>query len=429
MTAAPVYTVDGTIRRVCDLIAGSPWSATVYRQPGFHRGIPTQVLQEMNTALCARLLKHRVPVIFADAVAESMRWSRDYASGVIRETPGVMCPFPTMMIDARNSAAKEGHDFIGYGVWCVSHAQLAKSPGEDAKAIDMHWMRFRDTALEFLAEHRRPEVLDTLVLSVWVQTHEGAVWGPLAESVVFIDQDHRVMVVKEAGDIAGSPESREIRDAAEALNKKVQETQRQLDADERHAPSLEAITSMRSELEALKVRLEKAVHLKPGDPMVITARYATIRGYESDEYHGAFVSDAIQCAVSTAIRTIGLMNASNVRYVDGGVTNKDVSVKRRDRDRLAMIRYHVLELRAGTKWVPLEQRVAGGGDRPMPLHMVRGHFRDYSRGAGLFGRYRKQAVWVPAHVRGDAEDGVVQTDYQQEIGHEQDSGENLAQGG
>lgn len=51
----------------------------------------------------------------------------------------------------------------------------------------------------------------------------------------------------------------------------------------------------------------------------------------------------------------------------------------------------------------------GGGGEPS-LHIVRGHFADYSRGAGLFGKY-KGRYWVSAHLRGNPEIGVTEKDY------------------
>lgn len=51
----------------------------------------------------------------------------------------------------------------------------------------------------------------------------------------------------------------------------------------------------------------------------------------------------------------------------------------------------------------------GGGGEPS-LHIVRGHFADYSKGAGLFGKY-KGRYWVSAHLRGNPEVGVTEKDY------------------
>lgn len=52
----------------------------------------------------------------------------------------------------------------------------------------------------------------------------------------------------------------------------------------------------------------------------------------------------------------------------------------------------------------------GGGGGESSLHIVRGHFADYSNGKGLFGKY-KGRYWVSAHLRGNPEVGVTEKDY------------------
>lgn len=47
----------------------------------------------------------------------------------------------------------------------------------------------------------------------------------------------------------------------------------------------------------------------------------------------------------------------------------------------------------------------------LPLHICRGHFKDYRNGAGLFGKY-KGLYWWDEHARGDEEHGVVVKDYE-----------------
>ena len=44
------------------------------------------------------------------------------------------------------------------------------------------------------------------------------------------------------------------------------------------------------------------------------------------------------------------------------------------------------------------------------LHICRGHFKDYTRGRGLFGRF-KGLYWWDSQVRGTAEKGIVVKDY------------------
>ena len=44
------------------------------------------------------------------------------------------------------------------------------------------------------------------------------------------------------------------------------------------------------------------------------------------------------------------------------------------------------------------------------LHIVRGHFKDYRDGAGLFGKY-KDIYWWEMHARGKEEYGKIEKDY------------------
>lgn len=44
------------------------------------------------------------------------------------------------------------------------------------------------------------------------------------------------------------------------------------------------------------------------------------------------------------------------------------------------------------------------------LHTVRGHLADYTKGAGLFGKYQGR-FWVPAHTRGSLEQGEIKKSY------------------
>lgn len=51
------------------------------------------------------------------------------------------------------------------------------------------------------------------------------------------------------------------------------------------------------------------------------------------------------------------------------------------------------------------------GDGLQRLHQVRGHLSDYRNGNGLFGKY-KGVFWVPAHVRGKQENGIIAKTYE-----------------
>lgn len=44
------------------------------------------------------------------------------------------------------------------------------------------------------------------------------------------------------------------------------------------------------------------------------------------------------------------------------------------------------------------------------LHICRGHFKDYTNGGGLFGKYTG-LYWWEMHTRGDSKQGAVMKDY------------------
>jgi len=114
------------------------------------------------------------------------------------------------------------------------------------------------------------------------------------------------------------------------------------------------------------------------------------------------------CAI--VMQTISLLNCSNVRLVETGETNNDKNKKQRNAERLAFVKHYELRVKVGTKELRINGR-SETGEGHTPLHPVRGHFRDYSVGKGLFGKYNFNCVWVPQHVRGRVEDGIVTRDY------------------
>lgn len=58
-----------------------------------------------------------------------------------------------------------------------------------------------------------------------------------------------------------------------------------------------------------------------------------------------------------------------------------------------------------------DRTAKGEGEALTPLHICRGHFKDFRSSGGLFGKY-KGLYWWDAHVRGKEENGVVSKEYQ-----------------
>lgn len=73
------------------------------------------------------------------------------------------------------------------------------------------------------------------------------------------------------------------------------------------------------------------------------------------------------------------------------------------------VRYHVLDIEPMKKVLRYEGNAEKTGLK-MALHICRGHFKDYSKGGGLFGKYQG-LYWWESHVRGSIGQGVVIKDY------------------
>ena len=73
-----------------------------------------------------------------------------------------------------------------------------------------------------------------------------------------------------------------------------------------------------------------------------------------------------------------------------------------------LVSFRTVEIRPIRRIIETEKQnrnVSGS----VALHMCRGHFKDY-REHGLFGK-EKGIYWWDAHVRGKAENGIVDKDY------------------
>lgn len=122
-----------------------------------------------------------------------------------------------------------------------------------------------------------------------------------------------------------------------------------------------------------------------------------------------FYRDIAETAFAMSIRVIAMLNCSNVQMVNQGMTTDGLSKKDIKIRKLKSLRYHELRVKVGKEIVPIYGKKGNTGEKG--LSMVRGHFKDYSQGKGLFGRIKKPNVWVPPHARGDARNGVIMKDY------------------
>jgi hypothetical protein len=112
----------------------------------------------------------------------------------------------------------------------------------------------------------------------------------------------------------------------------------------------------------------------------------------------------LQNYIQPVFLAISFLHCKNVKIVK----NNPVRGRRRNRNQ-PKIDYHTLEIE------PMKQilRQEGNSEETglqRALHICRGHFKDYTNGRGLFGRYR-DVFWWDSQVRGHSEAGIVLKDY------------------
>lgn len=119
----------------------------------------------------------------------------------------------------------------------------------------------------------------------------------------------------------------------------------------------------------------------------------------------------VEPTVYVLLFALALMNAKNIKLIDN-VPPVRLSKKREKKKGVPLVTYKTLAV------VPLEIAHYTGEDQPkpkavnsalLPVHIARGHFKDFRDGKGLFGKY-KGVYWWDQHVRGDIENGVVVKD-------------------
>jgi len=103
---------------------------------------------------------------------------------------------------------------------------------------------------------------------------------------------------------------------------------------------------------------------------------------------------------------ISFMHCKNVEMVSQ--EPKRIMGKRTPRNQ-SKIKYHVLKIEPMKKILRDEGESETKGIKHA-LHICRGHFKDFSNGEGLFGKY-KGMYWWNSQVRGNRKHGIVQKDY------------------
>ena len=102
-----------------------------------------------------------------------------------------------------------------------------------------------------------------------------------------------------------------------------------------------------------------------------------------------------------------LMHAKNVELVDSPLPTK--VAKRRQKDNKPIIVFKTLNIKSIRK--QSEETVNNTSvSSKQAMHLVRGHFKDYRNGGGLFGKYQG-LYWWDMHVAGSDKDRAVIKDY------------------
>lgn len=107
-----------------------------------------------------------------------------------------------------------------------------------------------------------------------------------------------------------------------------------------------------------------------------------------------------------ALLSISFMHCKNVSVI----SHEPKIGNRKKRGRNAPeVRYHTLQIEPMKKLLNREGNAEETGIKHA-LHICRGHFKDFTKGKGLFGRY-KNVFWWDSQVRGSGENGVTIKDY------------------
>jgi len=125
-------------------------------------------------------------------------------------------------------------------------------------------------------------------------------------------------------------------------------------------------------------------------------------------YSNINIAGAIQMMINPALLAISFMHCKNVTLVQQKTSARIARKARRHRG-IIPVRYYILDIE------PMKQvlRTEGASNKTgikNALHICRGHFKDYSQGRGLFGKYRGM-YWWSDQVRGNPSEGIVVKDY------------------
>jgi len=106
--------------------------------------------------------------------------------------------------------------------------------------------------------------------------------------------------------------------------------------------------------------------------------------------------------------SLSLLHCKNVSK-DYHVPSSKIQKSREKRNKPPLVKYYTLDIKPMTKILKKEGQIEKLGIKHA-LHVCRGHFKDYSNGHGLFGKF-KGLYWWDNHIRGDISQGLIIKDY------------------
>lgn len=144
--------------------------------------------------------------------------------------------------------------------------------------------------------------------------------------------------------------------------------------------------------------------------MGIVEKAAKYYGMTAEQVHDIFFEMGM-VNMGTCYLATALLHCKNVTVVDAEPTAKEKyrmqEYERKERQPAA--KWKVLSIEPMVKTLRIQGAIERNG-LSKALHICRGHFKDFSKGNGLFGK-NKGLYWWEQHMRGDESAGVVIKDY------------------
>lgn len=146
---------------------------------------------------------------------------------------------------------------------------------------------------------------------------------------------------------------------------------------------------------------------KPGWWGLPTGKETSLKHFFGDIDDSDWVHEAHLYA-RPAMLALSFMHCKNVTLIPND-SPREVQKRRIKEGKRPLIRYHTLNIEPMKKILRVEGQSEKTGLK-MALHICRGHFKDYSKGKGLFGKFH-DLYWWDSQVRGSIEHGAVMKDY------------------